>query len=395
LKSKLLPISSICDIVLSGTPKTSTPEYWNGDIKWITVKDIVNKSGRFIENTEKAITKLGINNSAAKILPKNTVIISARGTVGKLCLIPTEMSCNQSCYGLISNLEIIRPLFLYYSLENSSYDNFVYGSVFDTITRKTFNELKILVPSLELQDKIIDQLGNLDNQIELLKKQNQILEKIIQLIFKSWFLNYELDEIPKDWIVSKLNEHTIIKGRIGWKGLKSSEYSDIGYHLVTGNNIINNLVDWDSCPRVSEDRYSESPDIMLKQNDILMTKDGTIGRLAFVDKLESPASVGTGIFVIRPNSKLIDEYFLLALFKSSIFKGLVGGRIEGSVIPHLYQRDINDIEIVIPEKSVSEKFSKITKKIIEIQYLNFHKIEYLTKIHHQILPKLISGEIQV
>ena len=71
-----------------------------------------------------------------------------------------------------------------------------------------------------------------------------------------------------------------------------------------------------------------------------MSKDGTIGRLSFIHKLFFPAAVGTGIFVIRPNSKLIDEYFLLAFFKSKIFKNIVSSRIEGSVIPHLYQRDI-------------------------------------------------------
>ena len=145
------------------------------------------------------------------------------------------------------------------------------------------------------------------------------------------FEDSELGKIPKGWTAVKLEEHTTIKGRIGWKGLKRSEYLDEGHHLITGKQLVNGTVSWNLCPKISEKRYLESPEIMLQKNDILMSKDGTIGRLSFIHELFFTAAVGTGIFVIRPNSKFIDEYFLLAFFKSKIFKNIVSSRIEGSV----------------------------------------------------------------
>lgn len=153
----------------------------------------------------------------------------------------------------------------------------------------------------------------------------------------------------KTWDVDKLKNHLIIKGRIGWKGLKKSEYSDNGYIIISGNQIINDDIDWNNCGRISEFRYKESPEIMLRENDILMTKDGTIGKLAYIEQLRENATVASGVFVIRNNStKLMQKYAYIYL-RSKIFKNFINSRIEGSVIPHLYQRDINEIEIAIPE----------------------------------------------
>ena len=87
------------DLIGGGTPKTSNPDYWDGDIPWISVKDF-NGERRYVGDTEKKITKLGLENSSTKILSKDDIIISARGTVGELAIIPSDMAFNQSCYGL-------------------------------------------------------------------------------------------------------------------------------------------------------------------------------------------------------------------------------------------------------------------------------------------------------
>jgi len=91
---KEVVISDVADIVLGGTPKTNVPEYWGGDIKWASAKDVSNCKGRYITKTEKTITQEGVNNSAAKVLPKDTIVITSRGTVGATCMLPEPMSFN-------------------------------------------------------------------------------------------------------------------------------------------------------------------------------------------------------------------------------------------------------------------------------------------------------------
>lgn len=133
---KKVPISEIAIPVLGGTPKRSISRYWNGSIKWATAKDVVNTKCRYLFSTAETITEEGLNNSAAKILPKGTVIITARGTVGAIAQLGEDMAFNQTCYGLIpKDANKIDQNYLYYALKASIQEMRAvsYGTVFDTI----------------------------------------------------------------------------------------------------------------------------------------------------------------------------------------------------------------------------------------------------------------------
>ncbi len=139
-------ILEIATLLSGGTPKTNTEEYWNGSINWISAKDITSSNNQFIIETEKTITELGIKKSAAKLLPKFSTIISARGTVGNYCILSKEMAISQSNYGLKSNSDY--DYFLFLMVENMilMMKAFSYGTVFDTITTKTFQEMEVTIP---------------------------------------------------------------------------------------------------------------------------------------------------------------------------------------------------------------------------------------------------------
>ncbi len=190
----------------------------------------------------------------------------------------------------------------------------------------------------------------------------------------SEFKDTEIGKIPVDWEVFKLQDHLIIKGRIGWKGLKTSEYTDSGPFIVGGLQIIDNKVSWDKCAHVVEERYNESPEIMLQESDILMTKDGTIGKLAFIENIKCKATVASHIHVIRKNSDKIIPLFLFYFFKSRRFQNLIQSKITGSVVPALTQKDINNTLFPIPpineQKNISEFLYSLYKKIENLQNQN-------------------------
>ncbi|MFH0874775.1 MAG: restriction endonuclease subunit S [archaeon] len=175
----------------------------------------------------------------------------------------------------------------------------------------------------------------------------------------------EIGEIPEDWNYDILSKHLYIKGRIGWKGLQKSEYltDGSGIVIINGTQIQDNRLDWSDCGRVPEWRYDESPEIQLKENDIVMTKDGTIGKVAFIEKLPEKSSVASGIFVIRAKSGEIDQKFLFYFFKLPLFKWLIETRKEGSVIPHLYQRDFEELPFAYPNIQEQESIAKILSAI--------------------------------
>ena len=169
-------LSEIMELIGGGTPKTSIAEYWGGDIPWLSVKDF-NNDLRYVYSTEKCITEAGLKNSSTKLLERDDCIISARGTVGELAMIPFPMAFNQSCYGLRAKKEIVDPTFLYYLIKHSIYllRKNTHGSVFDTITRDTFSSIAVDVPNLETQVKIASILSDFDDKIDLNNKINDNL----------------------------------------------------------------------------------------------------------------------------------------------------------------------------------------------------------------------------
>ncbi|WP_422485024.1 restriction endonuclease subunit S [Gudongella sp. DL1XJH-153] len=182
------------------------------------------------------------------------------------------------------------------------------------------------------------------------------------------FKETEIGLIPPEWKYDSIRDSLYIKGRIGWKGLKKSEYLEHSeFRIINGSNIIENKVDWFGCGYISEERYLESPEIILRPNDIIMTKDGTIGKLAIVKELSEPSTVASGLFVIRIENNEIDVYYLFYYLTSPFFKKLIKSRTEGSVIPHLYQKDLLELKLPLPllqeQKAIAHILSTLDEKI--------------------------------
>lgn len=140
-------ILELIELVGGGTPKTEIAEFWNGDICWLAGGDITDNHKSFVIDSSKKISEIGLRNSSAKLLPENSIVISARGTVGKFCLLSKPMAFSQSNYGIIPREN--KNYFFTYLLLNYAIDELkssAYGSVFDTITTSTFKDLKLPIP---------------------------------------------------------------------------------------------------------------------------------------------------------------------------------------------------------------------------------------------------------
>ena len=232
-------LSDVINLIGGGTPKRSTSEYWNGEIPWLSVKDF-NHGGRYVQKSDETITQLGLDKSSTKLLQPGMLIISARGTVGELAQLKSEMAFNQSCYGIDAKTKYLDNNYLYYllKLKIGELKSIAHGSVFDTITRDTFENIEVKIPTKSTQKAIAHILGTLDDKIELNQKMNQTLEEIAKAIFKSWFVDFdpvrakaegrptglppeisdlfsdelvdsEIGEIPRGWEVTSLQECAI------------------------------------------------------------------------------------------------------------------------------------------------------------------------------------------
>ena len=178
----------VVELVGGGTPKTDVADYWDGDTKWISAKDITPNHKKFIVDTEKKITEQGLKNSSARLLSKYATIISARGTVGNYCILAEDMTFSQSNYGIKPKFKDCY-FFTYLLIANAveELQSAAYGSVFDTITTSTFKEHQIKIPA-EKEIQIFDEKVKsyfekmLSNEIQirsLTKLRDALLPKLM------------------------------------------------------------------------------------------------------------------------------------------------------------------------------------------------------------------------
>lgn len=162
----------------------------------------------------------------------------------------------------------------------------------------------------------------------------------------------EVGVIPEDWDVKNILENFTLKARIGWQGLTTAEYLETGdFGLVTGTDFKNGYIDWNNCVYVEKSRYVQDKNIQLRINDVLVTKDGTIGKVAFIDKLPNPTTLNSGVFVIRPKNENIDNQFFYYLLMSFYFDNFLSKITAGSTITHLYQKDFSTFNFIVPTKA--------------------------------------------
>lgn len=215
-------ISSIASIISGGTPQKNVPEYWGGTIPWITIKDF---NSKYVSSVTNYISKDGFNNSSVNLTKNNDILISARGTVGKLLMVKQGMTFNQSIYCIRPNKQLVIPDYLYYWLCKNieRIKKGVHGSVFDTITRKTFDLIEINLPSLQLQKEKLKKVKALDDKIELNQRVNANLQKLASTYFQFFLKKIEttnvlLEEVaniksggdkPKDITSKKDSDHLI------------------------------------------------------------------------------------------------------------------------------------------------------------------------------------------
>lgn len=194
-------IQEIGEVVSGGTPKTKETSYWNGNISWITPKDLANFDERYIERGERSITEEGFNNSSTKLLPKGTVLFSSRAPIGYLAIAKKELCTNQGFKNIVCNKKYSDNEFLYYMMKNRTKEikNIAGGSTFKEVSAKVIKGFKIPVPPVEEQKAIAHILSTLDEKIETNNQINKKLEEMAQAIFKRWFVDFEFPCIPKNY----------------------------------------------------------------------------------------------------------------------------------------------------------------------------------------------------
>jgi type I restriction enzyme S subunit len=201
----------------------------------------------------------------------------------------------------------------------------------------------------------------------------------------------EVGVIPEDWEIPQLDKVATLKARIGWQGLTTAEYRLQGdYLLVTGTEFKDGKIDWESCFFVDYERFKQDKNIQLKANDVLVTKDGTIGKIAFIDDLPMVATLNSGVFVIRPIKESYESKFFYYLLRSKYFHVFLDKLAAGSTISHLYQKDFVHFSFPLPtileeQQAIATALSDIDELIAQLDKLIIKKRNIIKATMQQLL----------
>ena len=249
------------------------------------------------------------------------------------------------------------------------------------------DEQGLIAQNLRCFDTYIDDLT------ELIEKKRGIRDGALEDLIRH---RTRLEGYNGEWTTVTFNQVITPKARIGWQGLKKHEYLRSGYsYLIGGTDFSHGTVSLDNISYVSKDRYDMDANIQVSKNDVLVTKDGTIGKVALVPKLGKPATLNSGVFVFRTNNRLLPT-FLFSVLSSSVFREFIDTLSAGSTIKHLYQKDLKNFEFEIPvDKKEQEAIADtLTAMDEEIEALEIER-DKIIQIREGAMDDLLTGRVRL
>ncbi len=269
------------------------------------------------------------------------VVTGRYGTIGELFLISEPFwPLNTTLY--VRDFHGNDPHFVYYLLQTFDFTSFSGKSGVPGVNRNDLHVETVVLPSdLPEQRAIAAALSDVDALLDgletLIAKKRNLRQAVMQQLLTGLT---RLPGFSGEWTQFDMAQDSALKARIGWQGLTTSEYLTSGdYYLVTGTDFLDGRVNWTNCHYVDHFRYSQDQNIQLSSGDVLLTKDGTIGKVAYVESLPGPATLNSGVFVIRPKAGSFHQLFMYYVLSSSIFDNFLRRLQAGSTISHLYQKD--------------------------------------------------------
>ena len=245
----------------------------------------------------------------------------------------------------------------------------------------TFVEQEAIAEALSDADALIEALD------ELIAKKRQVKQGAMQELLSS----------KDNWIEKRLGNTAVLKARIGWQGLTTKEYLDSGdYYLITGTEFQDGYIDWSNCHYVNASRYKQDKNIQVREHDVLVTKDGTIGKVALITDLPKPATLNSGVFVIRPIEDAFQPEFFYYLLCSKVFTEFLNQLSAGSTINHLYQKDFVNFVYKTPatieeQTAVAEILSDMDAEIAALE----GKLTKARQVKQGMMSELLTGRVRL
>lgn len=403
-------IQDVAEVVSGATPKTKVAEYWDGNIAWITPKDLSNHTERYIYRGDRMITDEGLKNSSAKLLPKGSVLFSSRAPIGYTAIAAQELCTNQGFKSMICNQQILDNNFMFYMMnyKKNEIENIAGGSTFKEVSGKTVKEFKIPIPPLDEQKAIAKVLSDLDEKIETNNKINKKLEEMAQAIFKQWFVDFEFpneDGEPYKSSGGEMVESELGMIPKGWKVVKLGQLCDISTKSEKPFNNHNKIYEHFSLPACDNGKIPvieygkniSSNKYKIDNSCILISKLNPSTKRIWEPLCKTDNAICSTEFIVYKPKNTTEKSFLYEVINSDKFTEFLLANVTGSTGSRQRVKPQNtlDYKVILPDLDRIRSINNILKNIHEKVKLDIYENVLLKSCRDILLPKLMSGEIRV
>lgn len=396
----IVQIRDICSAVYSGgTPNRKHLEYYEGgDIPWLNTSEVVFNR---IYKTEKHITQSGLKNSSAKWIPENSVIVAMYGaTAGRTAIAKIPLTTNQACCNLIIDPEKADYRYVYYYLY-SKYQHLLSmanGGAQQNLNAGQIKEYVINLPDLQTQKKIADILDLLDSKIELNNTINNNLEQQAKALFKSWFIDFEPfgGVQPPEMKFVPLQELCKVVTKGTTPTTLGKPFTSSGINFIKAESILDShSIDSSKFAFIDEETNALLKRSVIKANDIVFTIAGTLGRFAMVDNSVLPANTNQAVAIIRPDENKVTPAYLYSFFIGNWHNEYYSKRIQQAVQANLSLTTIKSLPIAVLSKTTMNNYDELVSPLFALMKGNEEENRRLSELRDTLLPKLMSGELDV
>ena len=397
-------IESVGDIIGGGTPDSTNPKYWYGDILWAVPTDITKLSTSYINDTERKITKVGLENSSAKLLPAGTVLITSRATIGKCAIATKPIATNQGFQNIICNDNFDR-LFIFYMIKHDSNKllRLSYGTTFLEISKAAIKSIAILAPKKDEQTKIASILSGVDALVEstqlIIEKTERLKEGLMQRLLTKGIGHTKFKKIKnffkKEYSIPDSWEHPKFASlvKVNPKTLINTEFAP--YVPMDAVNTNSSIISYFEHRKTTD--HSSLPKFV--EHDVLfarITPSTENGKTALIEHFQKAGIASSELTILRCNDKILPKYLYYYIksyrIRSFAISQMLGTTNRQRVPEYVFEHDLN---LELPPLSEQQKIASILSGVDAYIQKNQQYKEKLKKLKKGLMQKLLTGQMRV
>jgi len=396
-KWEMVRLGDVITVTSGGTPSRTNDDNWarntDGNLyPWVKTGDL---KSMYLTEVEEYITACGLENSSAKLLPSNTVLLAMYGaTIGACSILKIDATTNQACAALLpSEKYMAQFLYYYFASIKPKLVSLGVGGAQPNISGTIIKSLQIPMPPIAIQHKITSVLDHASALIE--KRKVQIAK--LDLLVKSQFIDMFGDPVanPMGWEIKTVGDVCHFQGGYAFK---SADYVDKGVSLVKITNVNKDSLDWHEISYLPFEYLSKYSNYSLRNEDVVMAmtrpliKSLSAVKMATVTKDDLPCLLNqrVGRFVFKEN---ISSTFFVELCKFTFFKNVVDAYSNNSLQPNISSEQVESIQIPLPPISIQHRFATIVKTVNKSKSEMRQGLGKLELLYKSLMQKCFNGEL--